>query len=65
MLDRVEIKQQYDKDGEIVEVKVNGQEIKRVRSIRYEYDVDGLPLVTLELYGEIDLDCMGEVLAFK
>lgn len=62
MLDKVEIKQRYDSDGLICEVKVNGQEVKRCRSVRYECEAGSIPFVTLELYADIDIDTEADVL---
>lgn len=65
MLDRVEIKQDYGKDGIIIGVKVNGQEVKRVRSVQVECDAESLPLVTLEVYADVDLDISAETLVLQ
>ncbi len=65
MLDRVEIKQDYGKDGIIIGVKVNGQEVKRVRSVQVECDTESLPLVTLEVYADVDLDINAETLVLQ
>lgn len=65
MLDRVEIKQDYGKDGIIIGVKVNGQEVKRVRSVQVECDAESLPLVTLEVYADVDIDINAETLVLR
>jgi hypothetical protein len=61
MLDRVEIKQ----DGPIIRVKVNGQELHRVTSVRYEAEVSNIPMVTLEMYADVDADVEAETAVFR
>ena len=60
MLDRVEIKQ----DGPIIRVKVNGKELRGVTSVRYEAEVSGIPMVTLEMYADVDADVEAETAIF-
>lgn len=60
MLDRVEIKQ----DGPIIRVKVNGQELHGVTSVRYEAEVSNIPMVTLEMYADVEADVEAETAIF-
>lgn len=54
MLDRIEIKQSAGSAA--IDVKVNGQEVNGVRAIRFDADAESFPVVTLEVYAEVDID---------